>query len=323
MKTQRIFAAGLATLLSLHLSSKAQAGSTNAGTKNGAFLKIATDARGVALGHAMAVMAEGTEGMRWNPAALSTLETKELAATHIAYFQDVKIENVAFGYPLEEGGIAGQVFYLSPGSLDGRDVVGAQTGDFKFYDLAASIGFGKKLRSQADGMEIDAGVALKIVQEKIADQQFQNPALDAGVTLAPRDDVKIGAALRDLSTSKANFPTEFDLGASYRPLQPLTGALGLAYTTDAPIRFTAASEYRFPEWNSAVRASYSTHDELDNSQDSNINFLRNSSWAGVAVGGGFEYKPPLFGGLALQIDYAIAPFGALGIAHTITLKVKW
>src|SRR5947208_7131818 len=44
--------------------------SDNAGTKNGNFLKIATDARGVALGDSVVSMAKGADALRWNPAAL-------------------------------------------------------------------------------------------------------------------------------------------------------------------------------------------------------------------------------------------------------------
>src|SRR5689334_6484673 len=93
--------------------------SNNAGTKNGAFLNIATDARGVALGDSVVSMAKGVDALRWNPAALGVLEGKEVSATHIQYYQDVKIENVGAVYPIEEGGIAASVFYLSPGELEG------------------------------------------------------------------------------------------------------------------------------------------------------------------------------------------------------------
>src|SRR5688572_26082635 len=55
--------------------------SDNAGTKNGNFLKIATDARGVALGDTIVSMVQGADAMRWNPAALGEAEGKEVSAT--------------------------------------------------------------------------------------------------------------------------------------------------------------------------------------------------------------------------------------------------
>ena len=79
--------------------------SNNAGTTNGDFLKIATDARGVALGDSVVSMAQGADALRWNPAALGLAEEKEVEATHIQYYQDVHIENVAGVFPIEEGGI--------------------------------------------------------------------------------------------------------------------------------------------------------------------------------------------------------------------------
>ena len=271
----------------------------------------------------MVVMADGSEGMRWNPSALARLENKEISGTHVEYYQDTHIENVNFGYPLEEGGLGAQLFYLSAGTLDGRNAVGAPTGDFKFYDLYMGAGYGRKLMSASEGMEVLAGASVKLVQEKIDDQSFQNPALDLGIQVSPNDQWKAGAAARNLSTSKANYPKQLILATSYQPLSMITGAAALSYSNDAPIRLTGAGEYHFEEWNSALRVSYTTHDEVENSEDSTIKFLRGASLAGLAMGAGFDYKTPLFAGLSFQVDYALAPFGALGISHTVTLKARW
>src|SRR4051812_40479625 len=98
--------------------------SDNSGTKNGNFLKIATDARGVALGNSVVSMVKGSDALRWNPAGLGQLDDKEVSATHIQYYQDVHIENISGSFPIEEGGIGASAFYLSAGSLDGRDING-------------------------------------------------------------------------------------------------------------------------------------------------------------------------------------------------------
>jgi len=41
------------------------------------------------------------------------------------------------------------------------------------------------------------------------------------------------------------------------------------------------------------------------------------------VGGGVGYTPPMYSKIKFDIDYAMAPFGALGISHTVTVKAKW
>src|SRR4051812_35880963 len=74
--------------------------SRNAGTKNGDFLNLGTDARGVALGDSGVSTVEGIDALRWNPAGLSALTTKEAGGTHIQYYQSVHVENVGFAYPL-------------------------------------------------------------------------------------------------------------------------------------------------------------------------------------------------------------------------------
>src|SRR5437879_6247200 len=47
--------------------------SDNAGAKNGDFLRIGTDARGVALGDSVVSMTRGADALRWNQAALGVL----------------------------------------------------------------------------------------------------------------------------------------------------------------------------------------------------------------------------------------------------------
>jgi len=317
----------VAALFTVHCSlTTAHAISNNAGTKNGEFLNIATDARGAALGDTVVSMAqdEGADALHWNPGALSALQEKEVSATDVIYYQGVNIGNIGAAYPLDESALAVSLFYLNPGTLDGRDVLGNPTGNFRFYDMAGTIGYGRKMLGRAEGADVSVGAAIKIVQEVIAEQQFQNPALDIGATISPMDDLNIGMTVRDLSTSGANFSRQIIGGASYTLFRVFTGGFAVNYSNDAPIRFSVAGEYRIPELeNSCIRAGYTSHDSLDNSIDSQIPALRGAGVAGLTMGAGLNYRPPFFSNIGLGIDYAMAPFGALGISHTVTIKVKW
>jgi len=297
--------------------------SNNAGTRNGDFLNIATDARGVALGNSVVSMAQGSDAMRWNPAGLGLLEEKEVSATDIQYYQGVQIENAAGAFPIEEGGVGASLFYLSPGSLDGRDLNGAPTGNFKFYDMVGAIGFGRKMLTRAEGADVSIGAELKIVQEAIADQSFQNPAFDIGALASPLDNLNLGLSVRNLASGKANFAREMIGGASYTMFRVFTGAFAIDYANDAPLRYSLGGEYKIPEYDAAVRAGYQSHDSLDNSIDSQIPALRAAGVAGLTMGAGIGYKPPMFPTLRMNLDYAMAPFGALGISHTVTLKFRW
>jgi hypothetical protein len=297
--------------------------SNNAGTTNGDFLRIATDARGVALGDSIISMVRGADAVHWNPAALGVLDGREVSATHIQYYQDVKIENVSAVYPIEEGGIGASIFYLSPGSLDGRDNFANPTGDFTFYDMVGTLAFGRKMLTRAEGADISVGASLKLVQEKIADQSFQNPAFDIGVLASPKDDLNLAFDIRDLSSGGANFAREIIGGASYTIFHAFTGAFAVNYSNDSPVRYSVGGEYKVPELDAAVRAGFQSHDSLDNSLDSQIPALRGASIAGLTMGAGMGYKPPILPNIKLNLDYAMAPFGALGISHTITVKVQW
>jgi hypothetical protein len=296
----------------------------DAGTRNGNFLKLSTDARGTALGDAGISMPEGADALHWNPAGLSRLEDREVSASHVQYYQGVQMENVVGALPLGESGLALSGFYLNPGPLEGRDSQENPTGDFSFYDLVGTVGYGRRIFGRADGADVSVGAAVKIVQEKIADQQFQNPAFDVGALISPMEEVTIGISARNLSSSKANFARELIGGASCRIFRVFTGAFAVNYAADAPIRLSLGGEYRIRELeNSAVRVGYTTHDQLDDSQDSQIKWLRGASVAGLTMGLGVGYKPPILPGVRVGLDYAMAPFGALGISHTLTVKISW
>jgi len=300
--------------------------SDNAGTKSGNFLKIATDARGVALGDSVVSTAEGVDSIRWNPAGLASLETKEAAGTHVEYYQGVRVENVGFAYPLgdDNGAIAINGFYMTAGKLDGRDAFGNQTGDFDFYNAVGTLAYGRKMLTRGEGLDLSLGIAAKLVQEKISEKSYSNPAIDVGVMSQPIDHLNVGLSVRNLASSKADFAREIVAGAAYTLFNVFTPAFAVNYSNDAPIRLSVGGEYRIAELEgAALRVGYKTRDDVDDSIDSSIKFLRNAGVAGLSMGAGFEYRPPLFPTLNLGLDYGMAPFGALGISHTITVKAKW
>jgi hypothetical protein len=312
-------------LLLAFVTSQAYAISNNAGTTNGDFLRIGTDARGVSLGDSAVSMARGADALRWNPGALGLVDSKEVSATDIEYYQNVRIDNLSAVYPMEEGGLGASLFYLSPGSLDGRDLQGNPTGNFSFYDMVGTLAYGHKMLSRAEGADISVGAAVKLVQEKIGDQSFTNPAFDVGILASPKENLNIALNVRDLSSGSADFVREIITGASYTIYQVFTGAFAVNYSNDSPVRYSVGGEYKLTEtdYDTAARVGYETHDSLDNSLDSKIPSLRSGGIAGLTMGGGLGFTLPTFSAMKLNIDYAMAPFGALGISHTVTLKVKW
>lgn len=313
-------------LSSLFTPPSSAASSDNTGTKSGNFLKIATDARGVALGNLMTSMTEGADSLRWNPAGLARTPNKEVAGTHVQYYQGVQIENVAYAHPMGDGGLGVNLFYLSAGELDGRDAFQAKTGDFTFYDLVGGIGYGHQIYTHSEGMDIAVGGQVKIVQEKIADVSYQNPAFDIGLLATPFEHLSAGVVVRNLASSKADFAREISGSATYNTpfWKPFTGGLGVTYAEDAPLRYNVGAEYRMPEYyNTAVRVGYQNTDNLTDSEDSAIPSLRGAGLAGLRMGFGLEYTAPQLRGIKLGADYAMAPFAALGIAHTITVRIKW
>src|SRR4029077_5262071 len=131
------------------------------------------------------------------------------------------------------------------------------TGDFTFYDLVGSLGYGARLPTSDQGIPIYLGGVVKIVEETIAETSNQNPALDFGILALPTDNLRTGLTLQNLSTKTANFPKVITGGASYTFFKVFTGGVAASYADDAPMRYSAAGEWRFPELEGAViRAGY-------------------------------------------------------------------
>ena len=79
------------------------------------FLKIGVGARAVGLASAYTALADDVTALHWNPAGLSRLGSKQLAATHAELYADTRYDFFGYAHPTAKGtfGVSAvDVFYV-------------------------------------------------------------------------------------------------------------------------------------------------------------------------------------------------------------------
>ena len=107
--------------------------------------------------------------------------------------------------------------------------------------------------------------------------------------------------------SPENLPLVFKAGAAYHLSERWLASLDVGLPRDNGPYFAAGTEYVFPikgDWVMAGRAGYGSQTLGDV-----------TGVTGVSAGVGFDSK-------SLDVDYAFAPYGGLGITNRISISVK-
>ena len=208
---------------------------------------------------------------------------------------------------MTHGGLGAFVQRMDLGSLDRYSNSDVKDGQFNAGSMAIGIAYGTAVREN-----ILMGIAAKLVQESIENESASGIAGDVGL-LYRGEKANFGFLVQHLGTplkmvEESNpLPLTVRAGASRRFLSNrLLGALEFSKPNDDSVSILLGSEY----------------------QCTNLFVLR----------GGFRTTPgnqvdvdgltSITGGFGLQfqrftLDYAIAPFGDLGISHRLSFLARF
>ncbi|MFH1260122.1 MAG: PorV/PorQ family protein [Elusimicrobiota bacterium] len=283
-----------------------------AGTGGADFLKIGLGARAAGMGEAVTAVADGVEGMFWNAGGLSKVNKLEATFMRLEYFEDISLNNLAYGQRIGDYGVVGLfVESLDIGKIGKTEVDGSgnliDRGDsFQAGNLVIGLGYSLSL-----GEKHGAGVVFKSIQGKIDSETAKSFALDLGWIYEVRENIRIGASAQNIGgefkyvSEGDKLPLRVRAGAGYKLIPGLLlGADVVSEVNEGKTNGGIGVEYNFKEIASA-RIGYNSE--------------RTSSLggsAGLNVGAGFRYQN-------YNIDYGFVPYGDLGNSQRVSLGVKF
>jgi hypothetical protein len=292
-------------LAGLLLSLGLRAGPVRADSTTGlAFLRIGVGARASGMGEAFTAVSDDASATFWNPAGLSLLDGTHVMFVNNSFIQDISQEFVAVATEIGTVKLGGAMNLVRLGTLEKRDEQGNLEGEFKPFDLAASVSVAYPLRDW-----VDVGGTAKGVIEDIDTETAYGALFDAGVIVRPPvawlTGLALGGVVQNLGKSMKFIEVPFDAprtfrgGASYtRALESIRGRVGVAcdlvFPRDDDTQVNVGFEY--------------TYSDLISGR---VGYRGRADTQGVTTGLGVRYR-------SFTVDYAYVPFSEnLGNTHRI------
>ena len=281
----------------------------NAGTRAMTFLKIGVGAKAIGMGESQVAATDDLYASYWNPAGLARLEKPQLALMHNEWFAGINHEFVGVALPLGSIGTVGaSASFLSFGELQGRDREGNETAIFRPYDLAMIFSYARGF-----GKSFAFGANAKFLREQIADETGTGIAFDlGGLYTFPDMPLSLGFNAQHLGPRVTfieeafGLPVTFRFGAAYRLWNE-----ALVLTSD--IIRPADNDIAI-----GIGAGYTIGNILQLRTGYKYQLGGNNLGAVSGLTGGFGLKL-----LRFQVDYALVPFGVLGLTHRFSLVANF
>ena len=186
------------------------------------FLNIPGSARQAGLGGNVLTLMNDVNQPTWNPATINENHHNNLSVSYLNYLADLNIATVAYAYKFNDriGTFHSSINYLNYGKFIGADEQGVETGSFKAYDLAFSIGYAYNIPNS----NFYVGANLKFINSVIENYSSLGIGTDLAIlfnsrnvpynfTLVVRN---LGYQVTAYDETKEDLPTQIDFGISYK-----------------------------------------------------------------------------------------------------------
>lgn len=272
------------------------------------FLKLDVGARQAAMAGAFAGLANDVNTINYNPAGLLQIGTISMTAMHNQWFQTIKYEYLGYAQKVWWGGaIGGNLSYIYMGDIAGsrfsKEGSYEKASDWTAWDACLTLSYAHPWSDK-----LSTGINLKIIYEKIEQEDASTLAFDLGTFYQPPlDNLSFGLCLQNLGSGlkfiqdKSDLPMNLKGGIAVKLLDKhLLVAVDVNKPIDNNLNLRLGCEYWLLD-TFALRFGYRT---------------------GLDMGSGFA------GGLGLkvmnyQLDYGFAPAGELGDSHRISMGMKF
>ncbi|HPG31548.1 MAG TPA: PorV/PorQ family protein [bacterium] len=232
-----------------------------AGTTGAQFLQIGIGAKPVSLGGAYTAAAEDVYGLYWNPAGIAFLNKSELTIQHNEWIEDVTYDFAGYAAKIIDKNYIGiAVYHLSSGDIEGRDLLGNKSGDYKSTDSAMSLTWTLKPENK-----FALGFTGKYIKQKIDDSSASSIAADAGIKILCSEEFSFGISLLNFGqklkfeSQENKLPFTMRSGVSYKN-QSLLLSLDVVKVRDEDASVSFGAELNYDRM-LYIRAGYNSYDE--------------------------------------------------------------
>jgi len=299
-------------------------GGQRTGTAALQFLKIGNGARGTGMGETFTAVADDISALYYNPAGLSLFKENGLTFSHTEWFVDTRLEYFGGVYHLGSNAIGVSVTSLRTEDMKVTTEFQPEgTGDyFRFSDIAIGLSFSRKMTSQ-----FSFGATVKYVEETLGELKMRTVLGDLatyymtglgttrfavmisnfGGQVTPTGSVNLLEGRVANSFQSFPPPTLFKIGFAFEPLltqtNRITASAQLNSPNDNKENINIGAEYAYKDF-LFLRAGYKFNVDAEN----------------FSFGAGL--KVPISFARA-NLDYSMANFGDLGLAHRLSLNVMF
>jgi hypothetical protein len=308
------------------------------------FLNFSTSARQSALGGSVLTLVNDINQPLWNPATINDTLGSRSSFNYVNFLTDINYLSANYAYNVDKhiGTFYTNLTYLNYGSFIGADENGLETGTFKAFDLAFSIGYAYNIPRS----HFFIGSNMKIINSVLENYSSMGLAADLGVLYYNAEKpYRIAAVVRNAGFqltsydgTKEKLPLQVSLGGSYQlehvPIR-FYGTLDnlqrwkLAYTNPSDstsdfegnvienkpsfinnvMRHMVLGVELFPDHGFSLRTGI-------NFQRSNELSLNNKrTFAGINLGFGIKLK-------RFKLNYAFSKYHPVADTHSFSLEIN-
>ena len=267
-------------------------------------LSVDQGPRLAAMGGAGIAAVDDASAIYWNPAGLSRAQGNCYALSHQQWFAGITDEVLHAALPSGPGVLGLGLMYSGEPGIESWDINNMPGDTFRTWDGVLSAGYGLVF-----ARNYHIGAALKGFYQDLYSSSGYGGAVDIGFSYQPLPSVSIGAVGRNIGVAQygsgtEQMPIEAGIGGSFQ-FGPVNAVVDAVLPMDNALALHVGAEY-VPIHELAIRLGYET-----GPGDLGTLGLASGLTAGLGVDVG-----------AFSLDYAVTPYGKLGIAHRIGLEAK-
>jgi hypothetical protein len=183
------------------------------------FLNLAGSARQASLGGKTLTLLDDVNQASWNPAIIGDRIHNQISINYLNYLADINMTSVSFAGKLYGNNFYTGMTYLNYGNFIGADESGVETGSFKAYDLAITVGYSYKIINS----NVFVGGNVKLINSAIENYSSLGIGGDIAVLYFDKDKPyaftlgirNIGYQVKVFDEMREKLPWQLDFGASY------------------------------------------------------------------------------------------------------------